>query len=64
MRQSGDMVRSVCQPKHKVPDGNALFNALTYCVQLLIDTLIKLDQVFGAREGKFPDDKAFKVKTS
>ncbi|XP_055326704.1 uncharacterized protein LOC129580383 [Sitodiplosis mosellana] len=38
MRQSTEMVRSVCQPKHKISD----------------------DVVFGAREGKFPDDKAFK----
>lgn len=65
MRQSGDMVRSVCQPKHKIPDGDSFLNALKYCSYLLIKIWFNsAEQVFGAREGKFPDDKAFKVKTS
>lgn len=60
MRQTGDVVRNVCQPRSKVADGIAFFGIL--CFFILIHLLnFNTDLVLGIREGKFPEDKALKV---
>lgn len=66
MRQSGDMVRAVCQPKHKMSDGNHLIipkSSLQFNSKRKFMILFNfVELVLGAREGKFPDEKNFKVK--
>lgn len=60
MRQSGDMVRAVCQPKHKVTDGKLSMKS-NKPSNLIIFFSVFLEVVLGAREGIFPDEKNFKV---
>lgn len=65
MRQSGDLVRNVCQPKTKASDGK-------YCYKIFVwhkdffhkEIILSLDLIMGIREGKFPDDKPLKVRNA
>lgn len=60
---TADLLRQVCQPRFDIPDGENLIYLSMISFKFSQSNLFhSAEQVFGAREGKFAEDKNFKVK--